>query len=78
MNEPIDPCSEVLGHIYDYLSGELTEHVRITIRSHLDDCGPCLDVHDFEMELRTVIATRCRDRVPDDLRRRIADELGLA
>jgi mycothiol system anti-sigma-R factor len=68
-------CEEALVALYTFLDGELTEAKRIEIRHHLDDCSPCLEVFDFEAELRMVIRQRCRDQVPDSLRQRIADRL---
>jgi mycothiol system anti-sigma-R factor len=71
-------CSETIERLYIYLDGELTEEIRIEIKRHLDDCPPCLDAFDFEVELRQVIANRCQDRVPDTLRQRIHDALAEA
>jgi mycothiol system anti-sigma-R factor len=68
-------CEEALVALYSFLDGELTEAKRIEIRHHLDDCSPCLEVYDFEAELRMVIRERCRDQVPDTLRQRVADRL---
>ena len=70
-------CDEALEELYGYLDGELTPERRSLIRSHIDDCGPCLDAFDFEVELRQVLSRKCRDTVPEDLRRRIADALRL-
>jgi mycothiol system anti-sigma-R factor len=71
-------CQDSLHELYTFLDGELTDDKRFTIHSHLEDCSPCLEAFDFEAELRTVIARRCHDEVPESLRRRIADSLGLA
>jgi mycothiol system anti-sigma-R factor len=68
-------CNETIERLYIYLDGELTEERRIVIKAHLDDCPPCLHAFDFEVELRQVIADRCKDRVPDSLRQRINDAL---
>ena len=65
-------CSEAVEVLYHFLDGQLTEERRILIRRHLDDCPPCLDAFDFEAELRVVIAHKCRERVPDELRWRVA------
>jgi mycothiol system anti-sigma-R factor len=70
-------CSDSLHELYTFLDGELTDEKRVTIHQHLEDCSPCLEAFDFEAELRTVIARRCHDEVPESLRRRIADSLGL-
>jgi mycothiol system anti-sigma-R factor len=61
--------------LYHYIDGELTTERRILITSHLDDCPPCLDAFDFEADLRTVIAQRCQERVPDRLRQRVAEAI---
>jgi len=65
-------CREALERLYVYLDGELTDTRRDAIRSHLEDCSPCLEVFDFEAELKMVVARHCRDRVPDRLRERVA------
>lgn len=65
-------CSEAVEVLYHYLDGQLTEERRILIKRHLDDCPPCLDAFDFEAELRIVIAHKCRERVPEELRWRVA------
>ena len=67
---PLD-CQEAIHTLYHYLDGELTEYRRVEIRQHLDDCMPCLEAFDFEAELRIVIARKCRDEVPENLRERI-------
>lgn len=70
-------CSEAVEVLYHYLDGQLTEERRVLIKRHLDDCPPCLDAFDFEAELRIVIAHKCRERVPDDLRLRVAQAIRL-
>lgn len=69
---PSDDCGQVIHRLYHFLDGELTDARRAEIRSHLDACGPCLEAFDFEAELRQMIAARCRDRVPEHLRDRVA------
>jgi mycothiol system anti-sigma-R factor len=68
-------CEEALQTLYTFLDGELTLERRAAIQQHLDQCSPCLEAFDFEAELKMVVARCCRDQVPDDLRRRIADVL---
>jgi mycothiol system anti-sigma-R factor len=68
----IADCDETIERLYTYLDGELTDERRHAIQAHLDQCGPCLEAVDFEAELRRVIADRCKDRVPESLRTRIA------
>jgi mycothiol system anti-sigma-R factor len=68
-------CQEALNELYTFLDGELTDERRSLIAHHLDDCNPCLEVFDFEAELRLVIQQKCRDEVPTDLRVRIEQTL---
>lgn len=65
-------CLEALADLATFIDGELTEDKRQRIESHLDDCPPCVDAHGFERELRVVIAHRCQEQVPEELRQRIA------
>ena len=65
-------CQEAVRQLYVYLDGELTEERRVQIAVHLDECGPCADAAGFEAELRAVVSSRCKDRVPDSLIARVA------
>ena len=71
-------CSEAIHRLYHFLDGELNENTRGLIKQHLDECSPCLEAFDFEAELRVVIATRCREEVPPELRARIFDAIRAA
>ena len=68
-------CDDAVHELYDYLDGELTDDKRRAIAQHLDLCAPCAGAAEFEAELRQVIANRCRDHVPESLRRRVAEAL---
>jgi mycothiol system anti-sigma-R factor len=68
-------CQAALAELSTYLDGELTEQRRSLIAHHLDDCNPCLEIYDFEAELRLVIQKRCQDAVPDSLRLRVETQL---
>lgn len=70
-------CDETIHRIYEYLDGELTVWRRQAISRHLDECPPCAEGFDFEIELRQVIASKCRDEVPSDLKLRIARAIGI-
>jgi len=66
-----DNCDTALTEIYEFLDGELDDTARARIEVHLRECSPCLEAFDFETQLRHVLATRCKDKVPDELRSRI-------
>ncbi len=70
-----DECQEAIETLYHFLDGELTEQRRHEISEHLHDCAPCLDAFDFEAELKLVIARKCRDQVPDELRNKVLHAL---
>lgn len=75
MTEKFGPgadCDETLHRLYHFLDGELTEDKRQMIKSHLDECSPCLEAFDFEAELKLLVASKCREGVPAGLRERIA------
>ena len=66
-------CDDAIRELYRYLDGALTIERRTIISAHIEHCSHCLEVFDFEAELRQVIATRCREEVPESLRIRILE-----
>lgn len=74
-DEAASDCRDTIKRLYHYLDGELTEDRRRAIQRHLDECSPCLEAFDFEADLRSVVASRCRDTVPEGLRERVASAL---
>jgi mycothiol system anti-sigma-R factor len=69
-------CNEAIHQIYHYLDGALTDESRAAIARHLDYCPPCSGGFHFEAELRILISQKCRDEVPVELLRRIAQAIG--
>jgi len=70
-------CQQAHLRVYEYLDGELTVWKRRAITRHLDECPPCADCFSFEVEIRRVVVSKCTEEVPDDLKQRIAEALGL-
>jgi anti-sigma factor (TIGR02949 family) len=71
-------CDDTLRELYTYLDGELTSQTHDAIDSHLNGCMDCLQVYDFQAELRTVIARKAREQqVPPSLLRKVQDCFGL-
>ncbi|MGH9151674.1 MAG: mycothiol system anti-sigma-R factor [Acidimicrobiales bacterium] len=64
-------CADAVERLYHYLDGELDEARMALVKSHLDECLPCLEAFDFEAELRQLVARKCREVVPEALRVRI-------
>src|SRR5579862_8540831 len=73
----ITDCSDAVRQLYAFMDDELTSDLRVAFQTHLDACGPCVEIVTFEAELRRVIANRCQDRVPEELRLRIAAAISL-
>ena len=64
-------CADAVERLYLYLDRELDEILMADVQRHLEECLPCLEAFDFEAELRQLVARKCRDEVPDQLRVRI-------
>jgi mycothiol system anti-sigma-R factor len=73
-----DNCEVALAELYEFLDGELDDTAKARIEQHLKDCSPCLEAFDFEAEVRRLLADRCKDQCPDELRRRIQAALDTA
>ena len=69
-------CDKASNRMHHYLDGELRIWRRLTITRHLRRCPPCADTFVFEVEVRQIVASRCRDETPPELKQRIADALG--
>jgi len=69
-------CDGAIHRVYHYLDGEMTVWKRRAIARHLDECPPCAQGFTFEVHIRRVIAMRCTDEAPTELRQRIAEALG--
>jgi mycothiol system anti-sigma-R factor len=62
-------CDDVLAEVYLYLDDETDPAVRARIRSHLDECGPCLRQFGIEQDVKSLIARCCGgDLAPPSLK----------
>lgn len=65
-------CREVIDAMYLFIDNEqLTDEQRAHVQAHLDDCIPCLEAFELEVELKKVIAKRCQDEAPAWLYERV-------
>jgi mycothiol system anti-sigma-R factor len=65
-------CSEVLGRVYEYLDGEMSEHDVRKIQRHLQECRCCLDQYDIDFALKALLRRSCAgETAPEELRARI-------
>lgn len=70
-----EPCREVLRELDVFLDGECGQSLEEAVRRHLRECSPCLDRADFQRDLRTLIASKCKDAAPSGLLDRVMDNL---
>jgi mycothiol system anti-sigma-R factor len=68
-------CDKAADRMHHYLDGELRVWRRVTITRHLRRCPPCAQGYVFEIEVRQIVASRCRDEMPPELKQRITDAL---
>jgi mycothiol system anti-sigma-R factor len=69
-------CHEVLAEVYLYLDLECDEAQRETIRTHLDECSPCLREYGIEQEVKALVARCCGAEIaPSALRERLRSKL---
>lgn len=71
-------CADAAEQLQEYLSGELDSETIGAIEAHIHRCGPCLDAYDFHSALRKVIASKCAESMPGDLRSRLVGMLDQA
>lgn len=65
-------CRDVLAEVYLYLDLECADERRDLIRTHLDECSPCLREYGIEQEVKALVARCCGDeRAPTELRERL-------
>jgi mycothiol system anti-sigma-R factor len=71
-------CADAVARLYEYLDGELDSGSIEVVEAHLVHCSPCLEAFDFESELKRVVASKCSERIPEDLKLRLLELLGGA
>jgi mycothiol system anti-sigma-R factor len=70
-------CREVLAEVYLYLDLECDDTRRHVIRTHLDECSPCLREYGIEHEVKILVARCCgAEKAPQALRDRLRAKLG--
>jgi mycothiol system anti-sigma-R factor len=69
-------CRDVLAEVYFYLDLECAEERRTLIRTHLDECSPCLREYGIEQEVKALVARCCgSEKAPAELRERLRRKL---
>ncbi len=65
-------CSEVLDRVYEYIDHEMADDDCATIKTHLDECAPCLAEFGLEQAVKALVHRSCGcDTAPEQLRGKI-------
>jgi mycothiol system anti-sigma-R factor len=71
-------CRDCARALNPYLDRELSEEDVIQVRSHLEACGGCLQMYQFEESLRRLVRVRCQEQgAPESLRQRVSVSLAV-
>lgn len=64
-----DSCEQTMRRLSVYIDRELSDAEVSKVRAHLDDCPPCGQVFDFQVELKRLVRKECcTDDAPARLR----------
>ena len=71
-------CSSDLSALNPYLDRELSDEDVAQVKEHLEACGGCLHLFQFEESLRRLVRVRCQEQgAPESLRERITLSLAI-
>ncbi len=76
--QPVEAsCLDVHRSLSVFLDGELAIPQAQAVQRHLGTCGACQSAQAFQMQLRTTVASKALDPMPEDVRERITRALGF-
>ena len=65
-------CRDCVQALNPYIDRELSDEDIVQVRQHLDACGGCLHIFQFQESLRRLVRVRCQEQAaPQSLRERI-------
>jgi mycothiol system anti-sigma-R factor len=64
-------CARALERMVFFIDNELADADAATIKQHLDDCAPCVDVYALERAVKALVARSCSERAPEQLRAKV-------
>jgi mycothiol system anti-sigma-R factor len=71
-------CRDCLQALNPYLDRELSDEDILHVRQHLEECGGCLHVYQFQESVRRLVRVRCLEQsAPDSLRAKISFSLAM-
>lgn len=64
-----DHCAQTIRQLSGYIDRELSEAEVVKVKEHLDDCPPCVQVYEFQAEMKRLVRKECcTDEAPRRLR----------
>ena len=71
-------CRECVKVLNPYLDRELSDAEVVEVRGHLEACGGCLHMYQFEESLRRLVRVRCQEQgASEEFRQRITLTLAM-
>jgi mycothiol system anti-sigma-R factor len=71
-------CRDCAQALNPYIDRELSDEDVAQVRGHLEACGGCLHLYQFEESLRRLVRVRCQEQgAPESLRVRISASLAV-
>jgi mycothiol system anti-sigma-R factor len=62
-------CKDCARALNPYLDRELSDEDVVQVRQHLDDCGGCFHLFNFQASVRRLVRVRCLEQIaPESLR----------
>jgi len=66
-------CRDCVQALNSFLDRELSDDDVIQVRGHLEECGGCMHMYQFEESVRRLVRVRCQEQgAPESLKTRIA------
>ena len=71
-------CRDCAKALHPFIDRELSDDDIRQVRQHLDACGGCLHLYQFEESLRRLVRVRCQEQAaPESLRARVSVILAM-
>jgi mycothiol system anti-sigma-R factor len=71
-------CRDCASALNPYLDRQLSDEDLAQVREHLEACGGCQHLYQFEESLRRLVRVRCQEQgAPESLRQRITLSLAM-
>jgi mycothiol system anti-sigma-R factor len=71
-------CRDCATALNPFIDRELSDDDVVQVRAHLEACGGCLHMYQFEESLRRLVRVRCQEQAaPEAFRQRITLTLAI-